>query len=132
MHSLRSAAMSEIRTFSPRRRTTMGVLAMIVLGLALLPSGAVGQHKSMKEQLVGVWSLVAFELVRPDGSKQSTFGANPRGIAFFDARGHYIITVMRSDRSKYAINNFAEGTVDENRATAQGIMTYFGTYSVSE
>jgi len=114
------------------RRTTMGVLAMIALGLALLPSGAVGQQRSMKEQLVGIWSLVAFELVRPDGSKQSTFGANPKGIAFFDARGHYIITVMRSDRPKYAINNFTEGTAEENKATAQGIMTYFGSYSVSE
>ena len=114
------------------RRTTMGVLAMIALGLALLPSGAVGQQKTMKEQLAGVWSLVAFELVRPDGSKQSTFGANPKGIAFFDAGGHYSITVVRLDRAKYAINNFTEGTAEENKATAQGTMTYFGTYTASE
>jgi hypothetical protein len=39
---------------------------------------------------------------------------------------------MRSDRPKYAINNFAEGTAEENKATAQGTITYFGTYSVSE
>jgi len=70
--------------------------------------------------------------VRPDGSRQSTFGANPKGIAFFDEGGHYIITVMRSDRAKYAINSFTEGTAEENKATAQGTITYFGTYSVSE
>jgi len=114
------------------RLTTMGILGMIALGLPLLPSGAVSQQKSMKEQLVGVWSLVSFELVRPDGSKQSTFGANPKGVAFFDAGGHYIITVMRSDRAKYASNSLTEGTVEENKATAQGTITYFGTYSVSE
>src|SRR5262245_1156116 len=44
----------------------------------------------------------------------------------------YIISVMRSDRPKYASNNFAEGTAEENKATAQGTITYFGTYSVSE
>jgi hypothetical protein len=115
-----------------RRRIAMSILAIVALGLALLPSDAVSQKKSMKEELLGAWSLLSFQLVRPDGSKQSTFGANPKGIAFFDAGGHYIITVMRSDRPKYAINNFTEGTAEENKATAQGIMTYFGTYSVSE
>ena len=105
---------------------------MTALALALLPNVGVGQKKSMKEQLVGAWSLVSFELVRPDGSKQSTFGADPKGIAFFDAGGHYIITVMRLDRAKYAINSFTEGTARENKATAQGTITYFGTYSVSE
>ena len=114
------------------RRSTIGISTMTALGLTLFPSGGVGQQKSMKEQLVGAWSLVSFELVRPDGSKQSTFGANPKGIAFFDAGGHYVITVMRSDRAKYAINNLTEGTAEENKATAQGTITYFGTYSVSE
>ena len=63
------------------------------------------------------------------------FGENPNGIAFFDAGGHYIITVMRSDRTKYAIDTFgqiAQATAEESKATAQGTITYFGTYSVSE
>jgi hypothetical protein len=45
--------------------------------------------------------------VRSDGGRLSTFGANPQGIAVFDAGGYYIISVMRSDRANYAINNFA-------------------------
>lgn len=36
---------------------------------------------------------------------------------------------MRSDRPNYAINNPAQGAADENKATAQGTITYFGTYS---
>jgi hypothetical protein len=39
---------------------------------------------------------------------------------------------MRSDRAKYASGHPAQGTAEENKATAQGTMTYFGTYSVSE
>jgi hypothetical protein len=107
----------------------MRKLILLVLFLAAVPLTARGDSK---EQLAGAWSLVSIEFVRPDGSRSSTFGANPRGIAFFDASGHYVISVMRSDRPKYASNNFAEGTAEENKATAQGTITYFGTYSVSE
>src|SRR5262249_44380169 len=110
----------------------IGASAIIILGLAWLSGSAVGQQTSAKEQLVGAWYLVSIEFVRPDGSRSATFGASPKGIAFFDAGGHYIISVMRSDRPKYAINNFAEGTAEENKATAQGTITYFGTYSINE
>jgi Lipocalin-like domain len=107
----------------------MRKLILFVLFLAAVPLTARGNPK---EQLAGAWSLVSIEFVRPDGSRSSTFGENPKGIAFFDASGHYIISVMRSDRPKYASNNFAEGTAEENKATVQGTITYFGTYSVSE
>ena len=107
----------------------MRKLILLALFLAALPLTASG---GSKEQLAGTWSLVSIEFVRPDGSRSSILGANPRGIAFFDANGHYMISVMRSDRPKYASNNFAEGTAEENKATAQGVITYFGTYSVSE
>jgi hypothetical protein len=114
------------------RRRIIGMCATAALVMSLFVCRSVAQQKSAKEQLLGAWSLVSIEFVRPDGSRLSTFGAGPRGIAFFDAGGHYIITVMRSDRANYAINNFAQGTAEENKATAQGALTYFGTYSVSE
>jgi hypothetical protein len=50
----------------------------------------------------------------------------------FDGHGHYIISVMRSDRSAFAVNDRMQGTAEENKATSQGTITYFGTYSVSE
>ena len=106
--------------------------ATAALVMSLFAGNTVAQQKSVKEQLLGAWSLVSIEFVRPDGSRLSTFGADPKGIAFFDGGGHYVVSVMRSDRPKYAINNFAEGTAEENKATAQGVITYFGTYSVSE
>jgi hypothetical protein len=114
------------------RQRIIGIYATAALAMSLLAGSTAGQQKSIREELLGAWSLVSIEFVRPDGSRLSTFGADPKGIAFFDAGGHYIISVMRSDRAKYAINNFAEGTAEENKATAQGAITYFGTYSVSE
>jgi hypothetical protein len=87
---------------------------------------------SLKEQLVGTWMLASWEQKKGDGTKVRRYGENPVGIAFFDADGRYIITVMRSDRAKYASGALWQGTAEENKATADGTITYFGTYSVSE
>jgi len=110
----------------------MNRLAIALLGVALLAGSALGQQKPLTDQLLGTWTLVSHESVRGDGSRTPVYGPNPKGIAFFDATGHFIITVMRADRAKYAIDFPTQGTADENKATAQGTMTYFGTYSVNE
>src|SRR5579864_7530968 len=107
------------------RHCIVSILATAVLGLALMSGSALSQQKSLKEQLVGTWALVSI-------NRSSTFGADPKGVAFFDDSGHYIIAVMRTDRPKYAVNDRAQGTAEENKATAQGTLTYFGTYSVNE
>ena len=102
---------------------------------SLMSQIAMSQQKSLKEQLVGTWTLVSWDQRNVDGTTVRLFGANPKGIAFFDSTDHYIITVMRSGRAKYAIDNFgeiAQATAEENKATAQGTITYFGTYSVNE
>jgi hypothetical protein len=88
--------------------------------------------RSLKGQLVGTWALASWEQKNSDGIAVRQFGENPVGIAFFDAGGRYVITVMRSDRAKYASDSPWQGTAEESKATADGTMTYFGTYSVSE
>jgi hypothetical protein len=90
------------------------------------------ESQSLKGQLVGTWLLASWEQRKGDGTKVQRYGENPVGIAFFDSGGRYIITVMRSDRAKYASDALWQGTAEENKATADGTITYFGTYSVSE
>jgi hypothetical protein len=87
---------------------------------------------SLKGRLVGTWTVVSWEQKKSDGTKGQRYGENPVGIAFFDEGGRYIITVMRSDRTNYASGALWQGTSEENKATADGTITYFGTYSVSE
>jgi len=113
-------------------RSVIGMSITTALGLPLLAASTVGQQQSLKEQLVGTWTAVSWEQNKSDGSKLQLYGANPAGIAFFDAGGRYIITVMRSDRAGYASNALRQGTAEENKATADGTITYFGTYSVGE
>jgi Lipocalin-like domain len=113
-------------------RNFLRLSAITALGLTLLPSSAVSEQKSLKEQLVGTWKIVSVNNTRPDGSIKQIFGANPRGIAVFDAHGNTVIVLMRSDRPKYAANNRDQGTPEENKATVQGTHAYFGRYSVIE
>lgn len=115
-----------------RRSLVVMTAVFTVFGIIATENNAFSQQVTLQEQLLGAWQLVSFNSVRTDGSKLTVFGDNPNGIAFFDRTGHYIITVMRSDRAKFAANDRAQGTAEENKATAEGTITYFGTYAVSE
>jgi lipocalin-like protein len=107
------------------RRACVGAFSTALLSMTLVSGDAASQQGSIKDQLVGAWTLVSI-------NRSATFGSDPKGVAFFDGSGHFIIAVMRSDRPKYAINDRAQGTIEENKATAQGTLTYFGTYSINE
>jgi hypothetical protein len=113
-------------------RRILKLSAFAALGLTLLPRAAVSQQKTLSEQLIGTWKIVSVQNTRPDGSITQLFGANPRGIAVFDARGNTVIVLMRSDRPRFAANNRDLGTPEENSATVRGTHAYFGTYSVNE
>src|SRR5215469_5514073 len=114
------------------RRSLLSTAALGVVGLTLLPCHTFGQQQSLKERLLGTWTLVSIDSVRQDGGRSPLFGADPKGLAVFDDRGHYVISVMRSDRPAFAVNDRTQGTAEENKATSQGTITYFGTYSVDE
>src|SRR3954467_12748510 len=113
-------------------RVIFAACTIAAFGSFMMTFDALGQKQTLKEQLVGTWTLLTWEQKKGDGTKIERYGANPKGIAFFDAGGRYIITVMRSDRAKYASNALWQGTPEENKETADGTITYFGTYSVRE
>ena len=71
------------------RRTplAMSTTALLCLAVSLSASDSFAQQKSLKDQLVGTWTLVSSDQVRPDGSKLKQFRANPKGINVFDANG---------------------------------------------
>ncbi|WP_163160031.1 lipocalin-like domain-containing protein [Bradyrhizobium uaiense] len=115
-----------------RLRAILAACSITALGVFTMTSGAIGQMQSVKQQLIGTWTLIAWEQKKADGTIVRRYGTGPKGIAFFDADGHYIITVMKSERPKYASNALWQGTPEENKDTADGTITYFGTYSTSE
>ena len=108
----------------------MSVIA--ALGLALLPSNAVSQQKSLKDQLVGTWTVVSWEQTRSDGNKFERFGTSPKGVNIFDANGRFFVMFARPDLPKIASNNPSTPTPEEAKAIVGGAISYFGTYTVDE
>jgi hypothetical protein len=114
MHRQRSFAFSIIAAF----------------GFALLSSNVLAQEKAIKEQLVGTWSFVSSNAKLPDGS--SLWGENPKGLFIISENGYFSWQIFRSDRPKFASNNWFKATPAELETNNQGTLAYFGTYSVDE
>jgi hypothetical protein len=129
------------------RRSTLGVVAVAVLAL-MLPVTGYAQNaqqrppaaeqtppappKPMKEAIVGTWSLLIDDAVKPDGTHAPNFGPNPIGVAMFAADGHFTVAITRAGRPKFASNNRSTGTAEENKAMVAGSNAFFGTYGVNE
>ena len=110
---------------------TMSAL-LSVPGLVPLTGDAVAQQKTLKEQLVGDWTLVSVVNTRPDGTKFDPFGGKAKGMLFFASAGQFSWQIIRSDIPKFASNNRLQGTADEHKAVAQGVLSYFGIYSLDD
>jgi len=103
---------------------------MAVSLTSLLTTESSFAQQSLKDQLVGAWTLVSVSSKLPDGSP--VWGTNPIGLIVFTSGGNYSTQLMRSDLPKYASNNRAKGTPEEYKTIAMGSVANFGTYSVNE
>ena len=103
-------------------------LALLLLALALPVSDAAAQSA---KDLVGTWTLVSVDNVRPDGSKVPLFGPSPQGILMFDANGRYSAQVCSTGRPKFASNDRMKGTPEENQAAVHECNPHWGRYSVN-
>jgi hypothetical protein len=112
------------------RRTALALTTMALSGAALSAGDAMAQQRSLKDQLVGIWTAVSDDFTPANGTKQQRFGANPKGILIFDAGGRYADLGGRPDRPKYKTPG--QPTTEERSAAAQGFYANFGTWSVSE
>jgi hypothetical protein len=106
--------------------------AAVALSLAMLPTAAVSQQPSLKQQLVGAWSLVSIIATDKAGNKSDRRGLNPKGLLIFDASGRYSILTSRSDLPNFKVDNVNQGTAEENKAVMIGMLANVGTWSVDE
>ena len=124
------------------RRTALAMTttALLCLTVSLSAGDSLAQQKSLKEQLVGTWTLVSSDQVRPDGSKVRQFGAHPKGINVFDANGRFFLMVASPGFLVIAsADNTKIVSYDPNKTNSEdvgGLMTesiaYYGTYTVNE
>src|SRR5215831_9390321 len=106
----------------------------VLLTLAALTAGFVTPaftQTTIPKELVGTWTIVSITQ-ETDGKTTDLFGPNPQGRRIIDADGHVFYMVTSGDLPKFASNNRAAGTPEENKAVVQGSIAYFGTITVNE
>jgi hypothetical protein len=111
---------------------TLTMSLALLFGFAFNASDARAQQKTLKEQLVGTWTLVSNDNVAPNGTRRQIFGTNPKGIMILDASGRYAQILMNPNRPKFKGPTRLDGTPEENKAVVQATAVHFGTWSVNE
>jgi len=85
--------------------------------------------QSMRD-VVGTWTLIS-SVTEKDGTKTDQFGSGAKGMLTLDAEGHFMLTIIGPDLPKFASNNRAAGTPEENKAVVSKSIAMIGTYSVN-
>jgi len=83
------------------RRTVLALTTVGLSAVALSAGDAMAQQRSLKDQLVGTWTLVSTEDTAANGTKREPWGANPKGIHIFEAGGRYATLGGNSNRPKF-------------------------------
>ncbi len=113
-----------------KQAMTLTLVSLLVPGIALFAGDAVAQQNTLKDGLVGTWTVVSLANEKKDGTKIETFGSDPKGYFMFDSSGHFSTHIIRSWRPKFAHRD--QPTCAESKAVVEGTITAFGTYTVNE
>ena len=115
------------------KHSIVAMTTLIVFAVGIVLAGdAPAQQKTLREQLVGTWMLVANDNVAPDGTKRQLFGPNPKGIVIYEANGRYAQIMVDPNRPKFKGKTRLDGTPEENKAVMQATSAHYGTWSVNE
>ena len=103
----------------------ISVLGTIALGavLSLLPT-LPAKAQSLKDQLVGTWSMDSNVEEYTDG-KKVPWDANAKGMVMFDSGGRFTLMLAEVGIRKMVEGNPAANPVGK-------MISYFGTYAVNE
>lgn len=107
------------------------VASAAALSAIALSSAMTGAGAQTNRDVVGTWALVS-AVAQQGGARTDVFGPDPSGTLVFGGDGRYLLIFLRGDLPKFASNNRASGTPDENKAVVQGSIAHFGTYSVDK
>src|SRR6266571_198948 len=113
-----------------RRNTLAAISASLLLLSLAVPAGDAAAQGA--KSLVGTWTMVSNDTIDASGKKTPTFGPNARGSLIFASNGRYSVNIARAGLPKFASDNRAKGTAEENQAVIAGSIAHFGKYTVDE
>ena len=83
-----------------------------------------------KDQFIGAWDLVSFEMRHSDGTMSFPYGDNAIGTLIYHASGRMAVQVVRRDRPVFKSGDQLNGTSEEIKSAFEGCVAYFGTFEV--
>ena len=87
---------------------------------------------TLKEQIVGVWSLVSF---KDRDDKENTvypLGKDATGFIMYHPEGYMSAQLMKQGRPHYQSGHMLTGTTEEMAEAAHGYLAYGGKFHVNE
>jgi hypothetical protein len=88
--------------------------------------------RTLRDNLVGTWRLVAARQIMADGSVRPDPQTGPRGIGYimYDITGHVCVVVANPDRAGW--KDPKSPTDAEAHSALNGLVAYCGTYETNE
>lgn len=112
-----------------RTLSRLAALACLLPGLAWSADARMADNHG-DLSLAGTWTLVAADVLHPDGSRSHDYGEAPKGLLLIDRAGHYSLQLYRTDRARFANASKAKASAQEYRAAVMGASTHYGTVAV--
>lgn len=110
------------------KRAVRSLLLGALLSHGIVPaSAALAMPAPPPPRLAGTWTLVAADVLHPDGTRSPDFGAAPKGLLLIDGQGHYSLQIFSAERPRFGADDKAKGSESEYKAAVMGSSTHFGT-----
>jgi hypothetical protein len=95
-------------------------------------SWAICASMNTANELVGSWTLEAFDVSSSEGDTTQPFGLDPSGTIIYDRGGNFAVQLANRAVSPFVSGDMRGGSDSEVRAAYEGYIAYFGTYVVDE
>jgi YD repeat-containing protein len=86
----------------------------------------------IQTRLFGAWRLVSWEIHDPDGTVTHPLGEGEIGQLMYDEDGRMSAQLMRSNRARFASDDWRQASPEEKARAWSDYFGYFGTYTVDE
>lgn len=91
-----------------------------------------GEHRSVRDRIVGSWTLVEFSMTSTEGDIHYSLGPQARGLILYTSDGFMSAQLMNPDRPRYRSGRVQGGAPHELSAAAAGYLAYSGRYRIDE
>src|SRR5690242_16634800 len=104
--------------------TSSGLIAAVLM--TCMAGSATAQAT---KDIEGAWILVS-SINEVDGRKTDQFGPHPNGMLILGANGRFMLTIIGAGLPKFASNNRANGTPEDNKAVMSQSIAMIGSYAI--